>query len=163
MYESRAIGRYLTTLGSGPELIPTEPKARAKFEQAASVEYAQFDPIASGIIFEKIIKQYIGLTTNEEHAKALITQLETKLDGYEAILSKQKYLAGDVRSFGLGDRVEKHLDLNELFLSRKSPSQTYSICRLVNMSLRNSDWAPWRNVQIYRGKRYVSSLEIEDF
>ena len=30
LYESRAIGRYLATLGSGPELIPTEPKAPRK-------------------------------------------------------------------------------------------------------------------------------------
>jgi len=95
LYESRAIGRYLATLGSGPELIPTEPKARAKFEQAASIEHAQFDPIASDILFERMIKQYIGLTTNEERVKELIPQLESKLDGYEAILGRQKYLAGD--------------------------------------------------------------------
>ena len=35
---------------------------------------------------------------NEERVKELITQLESKLDGYEAILSRQKYLAGNVRS-----------------------------------------------------------------
>jgi glutathione S-transferase len=52
----------------------------------------------SGIIWEKIIKQHIGETTNEERVKELITQLESKLDGYEAILSRQKYLAGNVRS-----------------------------------------------------------------
>jgi len=95
LFESRAIGRYVATLGSGPELIPTEPKARAKFEQAASVEYAQFEPIASGILVEKVFKQFRGLTANEERVKELVPQLEAKLDGYEAILSKQKYLAGD--------------------------------------------------------------------
>ena len=96
MYESRAIGRYLATLGSGPELVPTEPKARAKFEQAESTEYAQFDPIAVAISEEKLYKQYRGQTTNEEHLKALIALLENKLDAYDKILSKQKYLAGDV-------------------------------------------------------------------
>ena len=101
MYESRAIGRYLATLGSGPELIPTDPKARAKFEQAASIEYSQFAPIAGPIIFERMVKPRIGLTTNEERAKELIAQLESKLDGYDAILGRQKYLAGDVRSFTL--------------------------------------------------------------
>jgi len=95
LYEYRAICRYLAALGSGTELIPTELKARAKFEQAASTEYAQFDPIVSGIIWEKIIKLYIGETTNEERAKELVPQLESKLDVYEGILSRQKYLAGN--------------------------------------------------------------------
>jgi glutathione S-transferase len=80
-------------------LIPTDAKARAKFEQAASVEYAQFEPIASGILVEKVFKQYRGLAANEERVKELVPQLEAKLDGYEAILGKQKYLAGDVRPF----------------------------------------------------------------
>jgi glutathione S-transferase len=80
-------------------LIPTEPKAHAKFEQAASVEYAQFNPIAGIILWEKVVKPRRGEAANEERVKELIPQLESKLDGYEAILSKQKYLAGDVRSF----------------------------------------------------------------
>jgi glutathione S-transferase len=36
-----------------------------------------------------------GLTTNEELVKNLATSLEGKLAGYEAILKKHKYLAGD--------------------------------------------------------------------
>ena len=99
LYESRAIGRYLATLGSGPELIPTDPKARAKFEQAASIEYAQFDPIAGGIVIERVFKQRRGLPADEERVKELVHQLESKFDAYEVILGKQKYLAGDVRPF----------------------------------------------------------------
>ena len=49
-----------------------------------------------------MIKKYIGQTTNEERVKELTSQLESKLDAYEAILGRQKYLAGDVRSFSLG-------------------------------------------------------------
>jgi len=96
LFESRAIGRYLATLGSGPELIPTEPKAQAKFEQAASVEYAQFEPISGGLVEEKIVKQFRGQTTDEGHVKELIARLEDKLDVLDAILGEQKYLAGDV-------------------------------------------------------------------
>ncbi|KAF8469882.1 glutathione S-transferase-like protein [Russula ochroleuca] len=95
LYESRAIARYLATIGSGTQLIPTEPKAYAKFEQAASVEYAQFDPIASGIAWEKIIKPHFGKVTDEKRVEELVALLEIKLDGHEAILGKQKYLAGD--------------------------------------------------------------------
>jgi len=95
LFESRAIGRYLAVLGSGPELIPTDPKAQAKFEQAASVEYAQLEPISGGLIEEKVVKQFLGQTTDEGRVKALVVQLEDKLDIIDAILSKQKYLAGD--------------------------------------------------------------------
>lgn len=37
-----------------------------------------------------------GLQTNEQLAADLQATLEAKLKGYEIILSKQKYLAGDV-------------------------------------------------------------------
>jgi glutathione S-transferase len=33
-------------------LIPTDPKAKALFEQAASVETSNFDPYVSAIAFE---------------------------------------------------------------------------------------------------------------
>ncbi|KAI9449361.1 glutathione S-transferase-like protein [Lactarius psammicola] len=95
LYESRAICRYLANLGSGPALVPTEPRALAKFEQAASVEYSNFDPIASTIAYEKVFKLYQGKKTNEDLVTELVARLEAKLDGYEKILSKQKYLAGD--------------------------------------------------------------------
>ena len=62
------------------------------------MEYAQFDPAGFGLLYERVIKQYSGQTTNEERVKELTSQFETKLDGYEAILRKQKYLAGDVRA-----------------------------------------------------------------
>ena len=62
----------------------------------------------AGILWEKVFKQYRGLATDEERVKDLVPQLEAKLDGYETILSKQKYLAGDVRfSFPFERRVEK--------------------------------------------------------
>ncbi|KAI0271236.1 glutathione S-transferase [Russula aff. rugulosa BPL654] len=95
LFESRAIGRYLATIGSGPELIPTEPKARAKFEQAASIEYSNFDPIASVLAKEKAFKKLLGGEPDEKLVEELVGKLEGKLDGYETILGKQKYLAGD--------------------------------------------------------------------
>ncbi|KAH9959811.1 hypothetical protein BC827DRAFT_1106758, partial [Russula dissimulans] len=62
------------------ELIPTSPKARPKFEQAASVEHAQFEPISGGLIEEKIVKQFRGQMTDEGWVKGLIVKLENKLD-----------------------------------------------------------------------------------
>lgn len=51
LYESRAIGRYIAEkyADQGPALIPTELKAKAIFEQAASSELANFNPYASQI------------------------------------------------------------------------------------------------------------------
>jgi len=138
LFESRAICRYLATLGSGPELIPTDPKARAKFEQAASMEYAQFDPIGFALFWERVIKQYNGQTTNEERVKELMAQFETKLDGYETILRKQKYLAGDVRAFH-----SKHVPIETVglmnYLCRRSRSQIYSMYRSETLSLSSSN------------------------
>ena len=40
-----------------------------------------------------------GLKTDEARVTEEIEKLDEKLDGYERILSKQKYIAGDVRHF----------------------------------------------------------------
>lgn len=58
LYESRAICRYIAAKYSERGLIPTEPKANAIFEQAASVELTNFDPSASLIAIE-LFKQYV--------------------------------------------------------------------------------------------------------
>ncbi|EJD54317.1 glutathione S-transferase [Auricularia subglabra TFB-10046 SS5] len=98
LYESRAIARYLTLkYGKGSSLLPptSNLQATARFEVAASNEQSNFDPSASAIVFEKIFKAYRGLTTDEKRVEELTAQLNGKLDGYERILSKSKYLAGD--------------------------------------------------------------------
>lgn len=60
LFESRAICRYIEAKYSkqGTSLIPTDPKANAKFEQAASIECFNFDPSASAIVYEAIFKKY---------------------------------------------------------------------------------------------------------
>ncbi|GLB40771.1 putative glutathione [Lyophyllum shimeji] len=99
LYESRAICRYIAAKYSGQgttSLIPAGSiEENALFEQAASTEQNNFDPLAGGAISEKIIKPYMGLATDEAAFEAYLGKLDAKLDGYEAILSKQKYLAGD--------------------------------------------------------------------
>ena len=51
-----------------------------------------------GIAVEKLVKVRRGGVTDEKRVDELVGQLEGKLDGYEVILGKQKYLAGDVRT-----------------------------------------------------------------
>jgi len=100
LFESRAICRYLATkyADQGTKLIPnaSDIKATALFEQAASIETANFDVFASKAGFEAVIKKSKpGMVTDQAVVDSCVAMLTAKLDGYEVILGKQKYLAGD--------------------------------------------------------------------
>ncbi|CAE6528434.1 unnamed protein product [Rhizoctonia solani] len=104
IYESRAIARYLVAkYGKGSPLLPSpsDPKAYGLFEQAASIEYSTFDPPASSLAYEQVFAPMRGLKPNEELSKKYVDTLTAKIEGYERILSKQKYLAGN--TFTLAD------------------------------------------------------------
>ncbi|KAF9259027.1 glutathione S-transferase [Marasmius fiardii PR-910] len=91
LYESRAITRYLELKypNQGPKLIPTgDIKTIALFEQAASIEVANFDAFASKAVAEKVFKPIFGLTPDQAVFDSLIKQIQAKLDA-------KKYLAGD--------------------------------------------------------------------
>lgn len=136
LFESRAICRYIEAKypsaavaadgTSSSRLVPTGLTENAMFEQAASIEASQFEPIAAAINFEKRLKKWFNPSLvlsardhttdcsplprlkglgdpDEEKCKQLVANLETKLDAYEWILSKQAYLGGD------------HLTLADLF------------------------------------------------
>ena len=130
-------------------MIPTEPKARAKFEQAASVEYAQFDPIAAGIVRERVFKQFRGLAADEERVKVLIPQLESKLDAYEVILGKQKYLAGDVRAVSFEIRTKTLSVLTESFVQELTLADLFhtTYCSLIFERLKLGNLEKRPNVQ----------------
>lgn len=58
--ESRAICRYLEEKyrGKGTELVPAKDiKGRFLVEQAAYIEAFNFNPSASGMVFEKVFKK----------------------------------------------------------------------------------------------------------
>lgn len=118
MYESRAICRYICAKypNQGTNLVPTDLKAHALYEQAVSAEGSNFDPAAAAAVFEMLFKPCVLRPPSApsrfhvDHRNRLkrlgapdkavfekhISTLSAKLNGYEAILSKQKYLAGDV-------------------------------------------------------------------
>lgn len=97
LFESRAICRYLAAkyADKGIPLLPTGLKQKAVFEQAASVELNNFEPYVNRAVAEVVYKPYLGLPPDQLVFNDLIAQLSTKLDAYEAILSKTKYLAGN--------------------------------------------------------------------
>ncbi|CAE6528429.1 unnamed protein product [Rhizoctonia solani] len=104
IFESRAICRYLVAkYGKGSSLLPdqSDVKAYGLFEQAASIEYSIFDPPAFSLTYERIVAPMKNEKPNEELIKKCIDNLTAKMDGYERILSKQKYLAGN--TFTLAD------------------------------------------------------------
>ena len=98
MYESRAIGQYIATKYADqgtPGLIPTEVKEFGKFQQACSIEVWNFQEYAGKAHFE-IFKTFLGMPSDRAVFDKHIASLDKNLDVYEKILSKQKYLAGDV-------------------------------------------------------------------
>jgi len=104
LYESRAIARYLEEKypNQGTKLLPSDLKGRALAEQAASIEAFSFDAHATPIIVEIVYKpNFYGQPTDPKKVAESKAALDTKLDVYEQILSKQKYLAGD--EFTLAD------------------------------------------------------------
>ena len=99
LFESRAIGRYIASkhAGQGTPLIPTGEKALAKFEEALSIETSNFDAYAYRAVAEGVFKEMFHRGTPDPAVvKGFMDVLSNKLDAYEKILSKQKYLAGDL-------------------------------------------------------------------
>ncbi|KAJ7114789.1 glutathione S-transferase [Mycena epipterygia] len=97
LYESRAICRYLEEkyADQGPALIPRGVEEKAMFEQAASVEFANFHPQVMKVWKEAFGKMRSGVPVDEAALAAYISDLSKTLDVYEGILGKQKFLAGN--------------------------------------------------------------------
>ncbi|KAI6141273.1 glutathione S-transferase [Pisolithus tinctorius] len=134
LYESRAIARYLIRKYPNqgtPGLIPTDRKEEALFEQAASIESFNFNPFAAGIAYEKIFKVHRGLQTDEKVVQERVAMLSAKLDAYDVILGKQKYLAGntvtlaDLQHLPYGTLLANS-GFSELFSSRPNVARWWS-------------------------------------
>lgn len=123
LYESRAICRYIEDKypNQGTPLVPTDSQGKALFEQAASIEYSNFDPFCSKAVAEMVFKPCArflplessfvnefflhrmgGQASNKVVFDELIETLSAKLDVYESILGNQRYLAGNVWSLHAG-------------------------------------------------------------
>ena len=65
------------------------------FEQAVSIQASNFAPYVMSIAVQRVFVPRGGGTTDESRVAEAITALAGKLEGYERILGKQRYLAGD--------------------------------------------------------------------
>ncbi|KAJ6454170.1 glutathione S-transferase [Mycena sanguinolenta] len=103
VYESRAICRYIADKYSdrGPDLLPKGLKERALVEQAAAIEYATFHPAILSIVKEVVYKPRQGLPIDQAALEEAVKELSAKLDVYEVILGKHRFLGGD--EFSLAD------------------------------------------------------------
>ncbi|KAJ7244093.1 glutathione S-transferase [Mycena rebaudengoi] len=97
LYESRAICRYLEAKypSQGPPLIPAGTEPTARFEQAASVEFANFEPHARAVYVQRIVQPLRSLEPDETAVATALAGLAATLEVYERILGTQKFLAGD--------------------------------------------------------------------
>ncbi|KAH7156359.1 glutathione S-transferase [Dactylonectria macrodidyma] len=100
VFESRAIAQYIAAKyhGYGPDLSPPQDdlKKFAAFQQALSIELSYFDPNVGGIAGEAVFKPAMGFGPGDQAViKTKLDALDTALQGYERILSQQRYLAGD--------------------------------------------------------------------
>jgi len=105
IFESRAICRYLAGkyADQGTKLIPdpTDLKASATFEQWASVELDNWNAFAYPIVVQKYFNKAYGLEPVAAIVDEATATFNKKLDIFEGILGKQKYMAGD--EFSLAD------------------------------------------------------------
>ncbi|KAJ6454139.1 glutathione S-transferase [Mycena sanguinolenta] len=103
VYESRAICRYIAEKyrDQGPELLPIGLKERALVEQAAAIEYATFTPALMQVLREGEGKKRRGLPIDQASLDGAVKELSAKLDAYEVILGKHRFLGGD--EFSLAD------------------------------------------------------------
>ncbi|KAG9145743.1 hypothetical protein Leryth_011174 [Lithospermum erythrorhizon] len=105
LFESRAITQYIahTYADKGTPLItPHDPKKMAAQSVWMEVEAQQYDPSASKLMFELVIKpMFYGKPGDEALIKEYETKLSNVLDVYEARLKESKYLGGD--QFSLAD------------------------------------------------------------
>ncbi|KAF8806029.1 glutathione S-transferase [Phlegmacium glaucopus] len=97
LYESKAICYYIASKypNRGTPLLPTGLEANALFQQAVCVEASHFHPHAWEAGKELYLKRRDGLTPDQAFVDKHIADLSSKLDVYDKILSKQKYLVGD--------------------------------------------------------------------
>ncbi|KAJ6592411.1 thioredoxin-like protein [Mycena capillaripes] len=95
LYESRAICRYMAAKHPASGLIPAEPKANALFEQAAAVEFTHFELSASILGGEMWKLKFLEMAPDQALMDTQLEILDKEFDAYDAILAKQRYVAGD--------------------------------------------------------------------
>ncbi|KAJ7605438.1 glutathione transferase [Mycena polygramma] len=114
-------GRRTMRDSPSPKAAPSAGlQERARVEAAASFEFANFYPVARKLAVEVIGKPRRGLPVDQTIVAEGVAELSAKLDVYEVILGKQKFLAGG--EFTLADIF--HLTFAPLFAGTEADIMT---------------------------------------
>ena len=96
LWESNAILDYLGALEPEAEFVPTELGPRLQVANWLYWEAAHWDPACVPFVFERLVKEILGLGPPNEaeiaRATALFERVAKVLDG---VLGAQRYVAGD--------------------------------------------------------------------
>ncbi|KAJ3996059.1 glutathione S-transferase [Lentinula boryana] len=99
LHGCRNVCQYLATRypNQGTRLIPDSNDTRSTelFGQAKFTESQSFEPLARNALYETLMKQQQGFVPTDAIGSSALQELSNLADGYEFILSRQKYLAGD--------------------------------------------------------------------
>ena len=101
LYEARAINRYLDGKLTGPSLVPSGDRERARLDQWTNVADAYFIPHAMPLIIEAVFRRYLGGEQNVAVMQAGREGMLAALDTIDRALASTPYLAG--ASFSLVD------------------------------------------------------------
>ncbi|CCA75596.1 probable glutathione S-transferase [Serendipita indica DSM 11827] len=99
LFESRAIAKYIATkyASSGTPLLPSsnDPQSMALVDQGASIENNNFNPSAEGLTVVLFFKKLRAAEAEPKFVEKWETTLQGKMEGFESLLSKQKYIGGN--------------------------------------------------------------------
>jgi glutathione S-transferase len=97
LYETQAILRYANQLGSGPSLVPAEPKAAARVNQVVGiVDWYVFPAITVGICAERLMAQlFWGRASDEANIARALPTARTCIRELERLQGSAEFVAGD--------------------------------------------------------------------
>lgn len=99
LYEAAAIMRYVDAVFEGPHLQPSEPRARARMDQALSVIDSYVYPaLVSKIIIPRNRARMRGKSPDEAALAEALPAAKVSLDALEALLDGNSYFGGNAVS-----------------------------------------------------------------
>jgi glutathione S-transferase len=97
LYETQAIVRYVDDIFPHPPLTPTDPRQRARMNQAIGIiEWYFFPKAAAPIGFQRIIgPRLLGLQSDEAVIAEAMPMARSCMAEFERLLGDKPYLTGD--------------------------------------------------------------------
>ena len=96
LYETAAITRYIDEAFDGPALQPTQPRRRARMNQAIGVlDSYGYQPMIWDVFVQRISRPAAGQAADEAQIAGALPQIRTCLQALDNLLGEQRYFAGN--------------------------------------------------------------------